>query len=98
MTQVIDRVMKAQESSDSKFIELQEKRMKLEEKLIERLQQQDREFQMRMLAMIMQASLRMEPLVCILQVLRTSPMPLRLTSSTQLVISDHVLLYSRLLI
>ena len=60
MTQVVDLVMKAQESSDSKFIELEEKRMKLEEKLIEseeRQRQQDREFQMRMFAMIMQAPL-----------------------------------------
>ena len=35
MAQVVDLVMKAQESSNSKFIELEEKGMKLEEKLIE---------------------------------------------------------------
>ena len=59
MTQVVDRVMKAQEASDSKFVELEEKRMRLEEKLIEseeRQRQQDREFQMRMFAMIMQGT------------------------------------------
>ena len=56
MLAVVDRVMKAQESSDAKFTALEEKRMKFEERLVEieeRQRREDREFQMRMW-MIMQ--------------------------------------------
>ena len=47
MLAVVDRVMKAQESSDAKFTALEEKRMKFEEQLVEieeRQRREDREF------------------------------------------------------
>ena len=57
MKEVLDYMIKAQEASDSKFAGLEEKRMKLEEKLIEseeRQRHEDREFQVRMWMMVMQ--------------------------------------------
>ena len=57
MKEVVDRVMKAQEASDSKFAGLEEKRMKLEEKILEseeRQRREDREFQVRLWMMMMQ--------------------------------------------
>ena len=57
MVEVVDRVLKAQEGSENKFAELEEKRMRLEEKMIEseeRQRREDREFQARMWMMLFQ--------------------------------------------
>ena len=54
---VVDRMMSAQEASDVKFMTLEEKRMKFEERLLEteeRQRREEREFQMRMWTMLMQ--------------------------------------------
>ena len=57
MIEVVDRIMKAQEASDDKFALLEEKRTRLEEKLLqseEKQRQQDWEFQMKMQMMMTQ--------------------------------------------
>ena len=57
MVEVVDRMLKAQASSDSKFAELDEKRIKLEEKLLEseeRQRREEKEFILRMWTIMMQ--------------------------------------------
>ena len=54
---VVDRVISAQEASDVKFMALEEKRMRFEERLLEaeeRQRREEREFQLRMWTMLMQ--------------------------------------------
>ena len=60
MNVVIDKVMKRQRESDDKFVELEFKRMKMEERLMEmenERRKEDREFQVRMFSMMHQGPL-----------------------------------------
>ena len=60
MNVVIDKVMKRQRESDDRFMELEFKRMKMEERLMEmenERRKEDREFQVRMFSMMCQGPL-----------------------------------------
>ena len=57
MKMMVDELIKAQQSSDVKFLELEEKRMKLEEKALEheeRLRKKERDCQLKLWSVVMQ--------------------------------------------
>lgn len=59
MSGIVDKVMKSQEESDRKFLALEEKRIRLEEHQMEReerMKREEREFQLRMMSMLMGGS------------------------------------------
>ena len=56
MGSVVDKLLKAQESSDLKYLELEEKRMRMEERMSEREERQkreEREFQLKLFSIMM---------------------------------------------
>ena len=55
MSEMMDKVIKVQEESDRNFLELEEKRMRLEEYQLKREERDEREFQLRM-SMLMAGS------------------------------------------